>query len=116
AVLLFEPVPSAMPAVPGLRCALCVALFGLLPWTALFVAVRRGAPLDALVAGAYVGGAAFLVGALAVRIACPVDAPVHVLGWHVLPVVGWSALSAVAGAALLPAWRSRRAPIGRRRP
>jgi len=104
-VVLSEPAPApAIPAVPGVQCALCVALFGSLPWTALFVAVRRGVPLDAGLAGIYVGGAAFLLGAAVVRIACPVDAASHVLGWHVLPMVAWSALSAVAGAAMLPDW------------
>jgi hypothetical protein len=105
AALLAEPTPAVGPSLAGLRCAFCIAMFGLLPWIALFTAVGRGAPLDGRAAGAYVGGAAFLVGAAAVRIACPVDDPLHVLGWHMLPILPWSALSAVAGAAWLTRWR-----------
>jgi hypothetical protein len=91
----------------GLRCASCVGLFGFLPWVALLVAVGRGAPLDGRVAGAYAGGAAVFVGAAAVRVACPIDDPLHLLSGHMLPVVLWSALSAIAGVAWLTRWRRR---------
>jgi hypothetical protein len=55
--------------------------------------------------GACAGGAAFLVGAAAVRIACPIDDPAHALTWHMPAIVLWTALSAVAGAA----WMTPRA-------
>jgi len=89
----------------GVRCALCVAMFGLLPWAALFLAVGRAAPLDGRATGRYAGGAAFLLGAAAVRLACPIDEPTHLLASHVAPVLLWTSLSAVAGAEWLVRWR-----------
>jgi hypothetical protein len=104
AVLLvsLEPVSTVRSAwsfvASGAQCVLCILGFSALPWTALFLAVRRGAPLDGPVTGAYVGGAAFLFAAAAVRIACPIDEQLHVLTWHMTPVAIGAALSAVAGA------------------
>jgi hypothetical protein len=85
----------------GLRCVFYVAAYGLLPWAALFIATARAAPLDGRAVGAYAGGAAFLVGAVAVRVACPIDNSAHVLMWHMPAIVLWTALSAVAGAVWL---------------
>jgi hypothetical protein len=67
--------------------------------------VRRGAPLDAAVAGACAGAAALLFGAAAVRIACPIDEGLHLLTWHTLPIAIGAALSAVVGARWLHRWR-----------
>jgi hypothetical protein len=113
AILFCEPASSGVPASSlgtDLRCASCVALFGLLPLVALLVALRRAAPLDGRAAGAYAGGAAFLVGATAVRVACPIDDPIHLLGWHMLPVMLWATLATVLGAAWTMRWR--RATLG----
>jgi hypothetical protein len=85
----------------GLPCVFYVAAYGLLPWLALFIATARAAPLEGLTVGFYAGGAAFLVGAAAVRIACPIDSPAHALVWHLPAIVLWTALSAVAGAVWL---------------
>ena len=108
ALLLGEPETSPLaPAVfiaTGVRCALCVAMFGLLPWVVLFLAIGRAAPLDGRVVGGYAGAAAFLVGAAGVRLACPIDEPVHLLASHVAPVLLWTSLSALAGADWLVRW------------
>jgi hypothetical protein len=85
----------------GLPCVFYVAAYGLLPWVALFTVTARAAPLEGGTVGAYVGGAAFLVGAAAVRIACPIDSPAHVLVWHLPAIALWTVLSAVAGAVWL---------------
>ena len=90
----------------GVRCVICILAFSTLPWIALFVAVRRGAPLDTAMAGAGAGAAALLFGAAAVRIACPIDEQVHLLTWHTLPIVMGAALSAVAGARWLGRWEA----------
>ena len=89
----------------GLRCAFCVTIFGLLPWAAMLTAVGRGAPLEGHATGAHAGAAAFVIGAVAVRVACPIDDPLHVLTWHMTPVVGWTALSAAVGSVWLMRWR-----------
>jgi hypothetical protein len=91
----------------GAQCAACILAFSAIPWTALFLAVRRGAPLNGLVAGAYAGAAAFLSAAAAVRIACPIDEGLHLLASHTLPVAMGAALSAVAGARWLDRWQFR---------
>jgi len=88
----------------GIQCVASILAFAALPWAALFVAVRRGAPLAAPVAGLYAGAAAFLFAAAAVRIACPIDARLHVLTWHVGTMAIGTALSAVAGARWLTRW------------
>jgi hypothetical protein len=88
----------------GIQCVASILAFAALPWAALVVAIRRGAPVAAPVAGLYAGAAAFLFAAAAVRIACPIDARLHVLTWHVGTMAIGTALSAVAGARWLPRW------------
>ena len=100
-----EPAAPGATWLAGLRCAGSIAMFGLVPWLALVAAVARGVPLNARGAGAYVGAAAFLIGAAAVRLACPVDDGHHLLVWHVVPVVAWTAISALA----TTSWFARRA-------
>jgi len=89
----------------GAQCVICILGFSALPWTVLFVAVRRGAPLDVPLVGVCAGAAAFLFAAAAVRIACPIDEAVHLLTWHAMPVALGAALSGVAGARWLDRWR-----------
>ena len=107
ATFLLEPPAPGATWLAGLRCAACIAMFGLVPWLALVAAVARGAALDGRAAGAYVGAAGFLTGAAAVRLACPVDDGHHLLVWHGLPVVGWTAISALVTAA----WLARRTVV-----
>jgi len=89
----------------GAQCLACILAFSALPWIALFLALRRGAPLDAPLAGAYAGAAAFLFAAAAVRIACPIDEGLHLLTWHTLPIAMGAALSGIAGARWLGRWQ-----------
>jgi hypothetical protein len=91
----------------GLRCFACIALFGVVPWLALYRAAGRAAPIDAATTGLCIGAAAFLVGAAAVRVACPVDDAVHLAVWHGLPVAVWAAASMAIGAATLERWATR---------
>jgi len=85
----------------SLRCVACVAAFGFVPWIALHRAAGRAAPIDGNVTALCVGAAAFLVGAAAVRVACPYDDVPHLLLWHGLPVVLWAVVATVLGGALL---------------
>jgi hypothetical protein len=89
----------------GAVCVICILGYAAIPWTVLFVAVRRGAPLDAPIMGVCAGAAAFLFAAAAVRIACPIDEALHLLTWHAMPVALAAALSGVAGARWLDRWR-----------
>lgn len=91
----------------GVQCTACVGLFGLVPWLALFWAVRRGAPVDGRIAGLCTGAAAFLVGAAAVRVACPLDDVVHLALWHGMPVALWALASTAASEDWLARWMLR---------
>ena len=104
-----ETVPSPRTFVAtGLQCFACVALFGIVPWLALYRAAGRAAPIDAATTGLCIGAAALLVGAAAVRVACPVDDAVHLAVWHGLPVAVWTVASMAVGAATLERWAARR--------
>jgi hypothetical protein len=108
ALVALQPVTTMGPlrnfVASGAQCVACILMFSALPWITLFVAVRRGAPLDGSVTGACAGAAAFLFAAAAVRIACPIDEGTHLLAWHMTPVAIGAALSGVAGARWLARW------------
>lgn len=91
----------------GVGCATKSVVLAALPWCALLLAVRHGAPLAPARAGALAGGAAFLTAALLMRVACAMDEGLHLFVWHALPVAGGTALSAVIGLVWLRRWRPR---------
>lgn len=78
------------------QCMMKTSMFAVVPGIALFVMLRRAAPLRAGWAGLLAVLATAAVGVLGANVACPNDRPVHMLLWHVLPLV----LFAGAGAAL----------------
>ncbi len=85
----------------GLGCALQTCILAALPWIALWWAVKRGAPMHGAAAGALTGAAALLFSFALMRIGCPIDEPLHLITWHLLPALALTALSALAGAAWL---------------
>ncbi len=85
----------------GVGCAIETCLLAALPWIALWWAVKRGAPMRGAAAGASTGAAALLFAFALMRIKCPIDDPLHILTWHLMPVLVITALSALAGAAWL---------------
>ena len=85
----------------GKRCALMTLMLAAIPWIALAVLVRRGAPLFPGRDGALVGAAAFLSSFALMRVICPIDEAMHLLVWHFLPALAGIALSACAGLFLL---------------
>ena len=106
AALLGEPSATAAHSTlwTSLRCVACVGLFGLVPWLALYAAVLRAAPLDGRTTALCVGAAAFLVGAAAVRVACPFDDVPHLAVWHGMPVALWTIGSTLLAAPRLGRW------------
>lgn len=92
----------------GVPCALLTATYALLPTAALLWALRRGAPLQPVRAGALGGAAGFLAGYLIMRIACTNDDPAHLATWHGLPVLLGIAACAGAGSWWLSHWRGVR--------
>jgi len=71
------------------------------PGALLFVMLRRAAPMQPLWAGllALLGTAA--VGVLGANIICPNDRPLHLLLWHMAPLIAFAAGGAALGAWLL---------------
>jgi hypothetical protein len=112
-MLVSEPMRTGYPlgefVHTGMRCAFEICVLAALPWMALWWAVKRGATMRGAAAGALTGAAALLFAFAALRIGCPIDEPLHLITWHLLPVLGFTALSALAGAAWL-----RFRPRGRR--
>jgi hypothetical protein len=85
----------------GIGCALQTGVLAALPWTALWWAVKRGAPMRGAAAGALTGAAALLFAFALMRIGCPIDEPLHLVTWHLLPALVLTAFSALAGAVWL---------------
>jgi hypothetical protein len=100
-----QPMDASCPlgdfARSGLRCACETVMFGALPWLALWWMVRRGASMSGWLSGLLVGAGALLFSFAVMRIACPIDEPLHLLTWHLLPALLVIALSALAGAGWL---------------
>jgi hypothetical protein len=94
----------------GLMCAYSTCLLAAAPWIALAWAVKRVAPMHGAASGALVGASALLFSFALMRIKCPVDEPLHLITWHLLPALLAISLSALAGAFWLRfrPWRSRR--------
>ena len=85
----------------GIGCAIQTCVLAALPWTALWWAVSRGAPMRGAAAGASIGAAALLFAFALMRINCAIDEPLHLVTWHLLPVFVVTGISALAGGAWL---------------
>ena len=84
------------------RCVYKTASVALVPGVALFVLVRRAAPLHAAWAGLLAILATAAVGVLGANVICPIDRPLHLFLWHVAPlVVAFAALGAGLGTWLI---------------
>jgi hypothetical protein len=70
----------------GLKCMGAGLLASSLTAAALFLWLRRGAPVAPATAGLYLGIAATALGSAAYGLACPLDGAVHLGVWHVAPV------------------------------
>jgi len=85
----------------GLGCAAETCLAAALPWIALWWAVKRGAPIHGSATGLFAGAAALFFAFALMRLKCPIDEPLHLVTWHLLPALVLTALSAAAGAVSL---------------
>jgi hypothetical protein len=84
-------------ALNGWRCAVNTVLFGTLPWLGLWWLIRRGASMSGWLSGLLAGAGALLFSFAVMRIVCPIDDPLHLLIWHLLPALTVIGLSALAG-------------------
>ncbi len=106
AVVFNEPLQADVPLhyfiQEGVRCVCCTYVLSVLPWMALYWTVRRGVPLAAGTSGGLIGAAALLFAFTVTRLGCPIDERLHILTWHVLPILGGTALSVLLGVILSP--------------
>ena len=117
ALLMEQPIQTGYPLGEfinaGLRCARETVLLAVLPWAALWWAVRRGAPTHATAAGALIGAAALLFSFAVMRLGCRIDEPLHIITWHLIPAAIVVLASTWAGSWWLRLRRSRRLPLRR---
>ena len=83
------------------RCIYKTACVALVPGIALFLLVRRAAPLRAAWAGLLAILATAAVGVLGANVICPIDRPLHLLLWHVAPLMLFAAIGAGLGTWLI---------------
>jgi hypothetical protein len=87
-------------------CVAEIALVAFVPGWMLFGMLRRAAPLHLAWSAALASLASVGVGAVAAQVICPLNDPAHHLVGHVLPVVVFSAVGALAGRSGL-GWQRR---------
>lgn len=71
----------------GVPCIARMGVLGLAPGVAVFFMVRRGAPLHPGWSGLWALLSASAVAMLGTQVLCPRDEPLHVLVWHLGPVL-----------------------------
>jgi hypothetical protein len=98
AVPIRTDLPLSQFAGIGSQCAFATFANAILPWIALWWAVRRGAPGNGRAAGAMVGASAMLFSFAIMRIVCPIDEPLHLVTWHLGPAIAVTLISTLAGA------------------
>jgi hypothetical protein len=100
-LLMTQPVRTGLPLNEfiglGFRCACNTGIIALVPWLALWWAVRRGAPMNGIAEGALVGSGALLFSFALMRIGCPIDDELHLLTWHLVPALLLIGLSTIVG-------------------
>jgi len=82
-------------------CVTKTTSVAIVPGIALFLLVRQAAPLRAAWAGLLSVLATASVGVLGANVICPIERPVHLLLWHVAPLMLFAALGAGLGTWLL---------------
>lgn len=83
------------------HCVYKTASIAVVPSVALFALLRRAAPLDGAWSGLLALLATAAVGVLGANTICPTDRPMHMLLWHVLPLVLFGGVGAGLGTWLL---------------
>lgn len=83
------------------HCVYKTTTVALLPGIVLFVMVRGGAPLQTVWAGLLALLATAAIGVLGANIICPNDRPMHMLLWHLLPLMLFAGTGAALGRWLL---------------
>jgi hypothetical protein len=100
-LIMAHPIATSDPlgdfARNGWRCAVSTVLLSTLPWLGLWWLVKRGASMSGWLSGLLAGAGALLFSFAGMRIVCPINEPLHLLIWHLLPALTVIGLSAMAG-------------------
>jgi hypothetical protein len=112
-VAAFKPMDATIPLGGfvrlGLPCAYGIGIFAALPLLLLWWMVRRGASMSGGLSGLLAGGGASCYSFAMRRLECPLDEPLHIITWHLLPALALTTLSTLVGARWLR-FRSRVRP------
>jgi hypothetical protein len=86
----------------GIPCSLHILLLSAIPFTLLFLILRKSAPIQSLYAGLNIGLCCATLGIFLLQFSCPSDDPGHLLMWHVLvPIGSLGILGALLGQKIL---------------
>jgi hypothetical protein len=88
---------SRMVGQNNLACMFFIPVIGILPLGLFLLALRHGAPADAMLAGALAGLASGGLAALFYALHCRDDSPLFVAVWYSIAVLILAALGAVGG-------------------
>jgi len=93
---------------PGVRlsCVVGLLLLSAIPGSILFGMIHRGVSLHPALNGAFALFSPALLGACGMRWICDIDSPIHLLVWHLAPVLAAGALGIYVGRWLLQ-WEKR---------
>lgn len=97
---LFYPETTLIPPpekVHGLDCSLCVTEFGIVPGLWMFYLLRRHATIYPVIAGAVSFIASTGIGILVLKVVEPNDSVVHLLTWHMSPMILLAFLGSLFG-------------------
>lgn len=97
----FHQEPLALNPGLGFNCVRDILAFGLIPGVLLFLMVRRAAPLEPIITGALILLAVTALGAFGTQLLCKNDRAVHLLVWHVLPILFLTVVGGFMGKRLL---------------
>jgi hypothetical protein len=103
AVLLSNPMArhDMVFGAEWLTCLICIPLFAIIPFAALILALRMGAPTDLRRTGAIAGLVAGALGATAYAFHCSGDSLPFIAIWYGVPIVLWTLIGVILGPRLL---------------
>jgi hypothetical protein len=93
--------PTRLVGHNAVHCLSIIPFLSLMPAFALFLALRRAAPAQPVIAGAVAGLAAGGIGAFLYGLTCPDDSPLFVATWYSIAILVVTGLAAASGSRLL---------------
>jgi hypothetical protein len=100
-LLIYRSVTGAFVIESGLGCIRDIVLIGLLPGAALFYMLSKAAPIRLGFVGALAALSMASIAAVGIQFTCSIESPLHLLFWHLLPVLLIAGLGIALGRWLL---------------